>query len=93
MRPRDGLGRDPFLLCQACIPSMRAEGWGRIVNVASRTFWPTMPSLAPIKVAIVDSGIDGTIAEYVTPALRDAVDMLDERLRLDLVGYEKKLSR
>ena len=24
------------------------------------TFWPTMPSLAPIKVAIVDSGIDGS---------------------------------
>src|SRR5439155_16635201 len=23
-------------------------------------FWPTMPSLAPVKVAIVDSGIDGT---------------------------------
>jgi subtilisin family serine protease len=24
------------------------------------SFWPTMPSLAPVKVAIVDSGIDGT---------------------------------
>jgi len=24
------------------------------------SFWPTMPSLAPVKVAIIDSGIDGT---------------------------------
>jgi (S)-1-phenylethanol dehydrogenase len=35
-----------FLLCKACIPSMRAGGWGRIVNVASRTFWLPVPDMA-----------------------------------------------
>jgi NAD(P)-dependent dehydrogenase (short-subunit alcohol dehydrogenase family) len=35
-----------FLLCQACIPSMREQGWGRIVNIASRTFWLPVPDMA-----------------------------------------------
>ncbi len=28
------------------------------------TFWPTQPKLAPIKVAVIDSGIDGTHPEF-----------------------------
>jgi (S)-1-phenylethanol dehydrogenase len=35
-----------FLLCKACVPSMRELGWGRIVNVASRTFWLPVPDMA-----------------------------------------------
>lgn len=35
-----------FLLCKACIPSMRAGDWGRIVNVTSRTFWLPVPDMA-----------------------------------------------
>ncbi len=35
-----------FLLCKSCIPSMRELGWGRIVNVASRTFWLPVPDMA-----------------------------------------------
>jgi NAD(P)-dependent dehydrogenase (short-subunit alcohol dehydrogenase family) len=35
-----------FLLCKACIPSMRDQGWGRIVNIASRTFWLPVPDMA-----------------------------------------------
>jgi NAD(P)-dependent dehydrogenase (short-subunit alcohol dehydrogenase family) len=35
-----------FLLCKACIPSMRELGWGRIVNIASRTFWLPVPDMA-----------------------------------------------
>jgi NAD(P)-dependent dehydrogenase (short-subunit alcohol dehydrogenase family) len=35
-----------FLLCKACIPSMREQGWGRIVNIASRTFWLPVPDMA-----------------------------------------------
>jgi NAD(P)-dependent dehydrogenase (short-subunit alcohol dehydrogenase family) len=35
-----------FLLCKACIPSMRAGNWGRIVNVTSRTFWLPVPDMA-----------------------------------------------
>jgi NAD(P)-dependent dehydrogenase (short-subunit alcohol dehydrogenase family) len=35
-----------FLVCKATIPAMRAAGWGRIVNVASRTFWLPTPDMA-----------------------------------------------
>jgi 3-oxoacyl-[acyl-carrier protein] reductase/(S)-1-phenylethanol dehydrogenase len=35
-----------FLLCKACIPAMREQRWGRIVNVASRTFWLPVPDMA-----------------------------------------------
>jgi NAD(P)-dependent dehydrogenase (short-subunit alcohol dehydrogenase family) len=35
-----------FLLCKACIPSMRAADWGRIVNVTSRTFWLPVADMA-----------------------------------------------
>jgi NAD(P)-dependent dehydrogenase (short-subunit alcohol dehydrogenase family) len=35
-----------FLMCKACVPSMREVGWGRIVNVASRTFWLPVPDMA-----------------------------------------------
>jgi len=35
-----------FLVCKACVPSMRELGWGRIVNVASRTFWLPVPDMA-----------------------------------------------
>jgi NAD(P)-dependent dehydrogenase (short-subunit alcohol dehydrogenase family) len=35
-----------FLLCKACIPSMRAGDWGRIINVTSRTFWLPVPDMA-----------------------------------------------
>lgn len=35
----------PFLLCQRLMPGMRAKGWGRVVNIASRagrTYIPTV---------------------------------------------------
>lgn len=35
-----------FLMAKACIPAMRGAGWGRIVNMASRTFWLTAPDMA-----------------------------------------------
>lgn len=35
-----------FLVCKATIPAMRTAGWGRIVNVASRTFWLPTPDMA-----------------------------------------------
>ncbi len=35
-----------FLMCKACVPSMREAGWGRIVNIASRTFWLPVPDMA-----------------------------------------------
>ena len=35
-----------FLLCKACVPAMREAGWGRIINIASRTFWLPTPDMA-----------------------------------------------
>jgi len=35
-----------FLMSAACIPAMREAGWGRIVNIASRTFWLATPDMA-----------------------------------------------
>jgi NAD(P)-dependent dehydrogenase (short-subunit alcohol dehydrogenase family) len=35
-----------FLLCKACIPAMRTAGWGRIINISSRTFWLPTPDMA-----------------------------------------------
>jgi len=35
-----------FLLCKACVPAMRTAGWGRIVNIASRTYWLPTPDMA-----------------------------------------------
>lgn len=35
-----------FLMCKACVPAMREAGWGRIVNVASRTYWLPTPDMA-----------------------------------------------
>lgn len=35
-----------YLMCKACVPAMRDAGWGRIVNVASRTFWLAVPDMA-----------------------------------------------
>jgi 3-oxoacyl-[acyl-carrier protein] reductase/(S)-1-phenylethanol dehydrogenase len=31
----------PFLTCKQFLPGMRERGWGRVVNVSSRTFWVT----------------------------------------------------
>ncbi len=35
-----------FLMCKACVPAMRDARWGRIINIASRTFWLPTPDMA-----------------------------------------------
>jgi NAD(P)-dependent dehydrogenase (short-subunit alcohol dehydrogenase family) len=35
-----------FLMCKACVPAMRDAGWGRIINIASRTYWLPTPDMA-----------------------------------------------
>ena len=34
------------------------------------SFWPTQPTLAPVKVAVIDSGIDATHPEFAGPGRR-----------------------
>lgn len=69
-----------FLVCKATIPAMRAAGWGRIVNVASRTFWLPTPDMAAYlasKGAVIgltralatELGQHGITANVVAPGL------------------------
>jgi NAD(P)-dependent dehydrogenase (short-subunit alcohol dehydrogenase family) len=39
--------RAPFLLVQALAPAMAAQGWGRIINLASLQSWRAFPDSAP----------------------------------------------
>jgi len=36
-----------FLMCKAFLPGMQERRWGRIVNIASNTFWLARPALLP----------------------------------------------
>lgn len=35
-----------FHFCQATLPAMRCHGWGRIINIASNTFFMGLPNMA-----------------------------------------------
>lgn len=69
-----------FLVCKAVIPGMRAAGWGRIVNIASRTYWLPTPDMAAYlasKGAVIgltralatELGQDGITANVIAPGL------------------------
>jgi len=75
-----------YLMCKACVPAMRAAGWGRIVNVASRTLWLAVPDMAAYlaaKGAVVgltrslatDLGPYGITANVVAPGLTRTATM------------------
>jgi 3-oxoacyl-[acyl-carrier protein] reductase len=49
-----------FLCCQAAVPTMKAQGWGRIVNVASESARvPIVPRAAGYAYAAAKSGVLG----------------------------------
>ena len=69
-----------FLLCKACIPAMRDAGWGRIVNIASRTFWLPTPDMAAYlaskggvigltRALATELGAHGITANVIAPGL------------------------
>lgn len=72
----------PFLLCQAVVPTMKARGWGRIVNLSS--IWGKIgkefrASYAASKFAIdgltlalaIEHAVDGILANCVAPGFTD----------------------
>lgn len=70
----------PMLLAQALAPAMIAQGWGRIVNIASRTPWQPAPGFLPYitsKLGLVgftralahELGAFGITANAVAPGL------------------------
>lgn len=39
--------KSPFLLTKACLPHMKAQGWGRIVHITSEVFDGAWPNFSP----------------------------------------------
>ena len=75
-----------YLMCRACVPAMRDAGWGRIINVASRTFWLAVPDMAAYlaaKGAVIgltralatELGPHGVTANVVAPGLTRTATM------------------
>jgi len=57
-----------FHLCQAALPAMRARRWGRIINIASNTFFMGLPNMAHYiasKGAVI--GLSRSLAAEVGP--------------------------
>ena len=72
----------PLLLCQAAIPSMKAKGWGRIVNVSSiwgkiskahrASYSASKFALDGLTVALAaEHAADGILANSVAPGFID----------------------
>ena len=75
-----------FLMCKQFLPDMRQRGWGRIVNITSRTVWLPVPDHAAYlaaKAAVIgltralatEVGQDGVTVNVVAPGLTDTATM------------------
>ncbi|MET3354379.1 UNVERIFIED_ORG: 3-oxoacyl-[acyl-carrier protein] reductase/(S)-1-phenylethanol dehydrogenase [Xanthobacter viscosus] len=76
----------PFLMTKAFLPGMRARKYGRIVNVASTTFWlnaPQMTAYIASKGGVIgftralasEIGGDGVTANVIAPGLTNTATM------------------
>ena len=82
---------------QAALPGMRAKGWGRVINIASVTFYGGWANLAPYvasKGALIgltrawarELGGDGITVNCIAPG---AFPTDAEKIHPDLPGYER----
>lgn len=76
----------PFLMTKAFLPGMKARKFGRIVNVASTTFWlnaPQMTAYIASKGGVIgftralasEIGADGVTANVIAPGLTNTATM------------------
>lgn len=76
----------PFLMSKAFLPGMRARKYGRIVNVASTTFWlnaPQMTAYIASKGGVIgftralasEIGADGVTTNVIAPGLTNTATM------------------
>jgi NAD(P)-dependent dehydrogenase (short-subunit alcohol dehydrogenase family) len=83
-----------FLVCKACIPAMQSAGWGRIVNIASRTYWLPTPDMAAYlaskggvigltRALATELGTHGITANVIAPGLTRTASI--EAITADMV--------
>lgn len=82
----------PFLLCQALIPAMQKQSWGRIVNITSNTVGLKIPGFAHYvasKAGLIgltralasEFGPNGITVNAVAPGLTRTAGMMDPHRR------------
>lgn len=90
----------PFLMTKAFLPVMRAQKYGRIVNVASTTFWlnaPQMTAYIASKGGVIgftralasEIGADGITANVIAPGLTNTPTM--KGVNEDIFEYLPKM--
>lgn len=90
----------PFLMTKAFLPVMRAQKHGRIVNVASTTFWlnaPQMTAYIASKGGVIgftralasEIGADGVTANVIAPGLTNTPTM--KGVNEDIFDYLPKM--
>jgi len=90
----------PFLMTKAFLPMMRAQKYGRIVNVASTTFWlnaPEMTAYIASKGGVIgftralaaEIGADGVTANVIAPGLTNTPTM--KGVNQDIFDYLPKM--
>jgi len=83
----------PFMLCQAAIPAMKNNGWGRIVNISSiwgkiskeyrASYSASKFALDGLTVALaIEHSVDGIIANCIAPGFTDT------KLTRNILGEE-----
>ena len=61
--------KSPVLLAQACVPHMKAQGWGRIINITSEVFQlGTSPFTAYVAAKGAQVGLSRSLATELAPS-------------------------
>jgi len=68
------------------VPNDPLKQWHLTVNRAF-DFWDAAPSLPPVRVAVIDSGIDATHPEFVGNKIAEAMSFVGGSARVDREGH------